>query len=314
MDEEQTLDTGTEQTGDSGAMGNDPVDPASSFDGAQAQTDGEAAVEPQAEKPQEESFVDPATLPPELKAHWSRMHQAYTKTREELKRGRQALEVINRFQADPQFAEQALQQRAMQLGYQLVRPGQNGQQNGGYAGQNGNGGQVPHEYVQIAEQTLPPELQWMAPALAQSSAAIAKQIAEQMVSPIVATQKQSQLANLHQEYSKLESELTEKHPDWVTHESTMDEIRDWWQSGSLTHPKFGNKLEWLYKMATEQQSSVTEAAKRMRQAAKNRSSVGQTPSYTAPNVSERIRQAKSDEEAWEIAGKHALEEARRRAR
>ena len=260
-------------------------------------------------QPAEESFVDPSTLPPELKGHWSRMHKAFTQSREELKRGREALGIVEKFYQDPAFAEQTLQQRATQLGYQLVRPGQNGQQNGGNAGMNGANGQVAQQYVQLAESQLPDELKWMAPSLANSTATIAMQIAKQMIEPVMRnTQKQQ----FDTEYNRYESELTEKYPDWVQHEAKMDEIREWWQSPRLNHPQFGNKLEWLYKMATEQQSSVSEANRRMRQAVKNRSSSGHTPSHSSPNVQQQVAAVKSDDEAWQIATRHAMDVARRK--
>lgn len=304
MDEEGNgTDTGAEITDESQQGGEAQLD-TSSDQGATAQADTQDGHS----QPAEESFVDPSTLPPELKGHWSRMHKAFTQSREELKRGREATQMVQRFFSDPQFAEQTLQQRAAQMGYQLVRPGQNGQQNGGYAAQNGQDGQIPHEFVQIAQQNLPPELQWMAPHMAASQVAIAKQIAQQMVEPVMQnTRKQA----FDQEFSRYEAELTEKHPDWIQHENTMDEIRAWWQSPSMSHPKYGNKLEWLYKMATEQQASVTEATKRMRAAAKNRSSFSHTPSHSAPNIGQRVAQATSNDEAWDIAHRYALEQARK---
>ena len=301
----ETPDTGVGSEGDSGPtdeMQNDPFTPASSEDDVTAQAE---SAQPQ----QEESFVDPSTLPPELKAHWSRMHQAYTKTREELKRGREAAQIIQRFHEDPQFAEQALIQRAAQLGYQVVRPGQNGQTNGGYAAQNQQGGQ---EYVEELQQTLKPELQWLAPELAPGVSRLVDKAIQQALQPFVQQQTQAQYQHASAEYDKWEAQLTEKYPHWVEHEDTMDQIRAWWQSPRMDHPQYGNKLEWLYKMATEQQSSVSQAVQRINQAGKNRSSFSHTPSHTVPNVHERVEKAQTDEEAWEIATKHGLEMARRR--
>ena len=304
----ETPDTGAVQEEDSGVAEpeGDPFTPASSDAGEQAPA--EEAAQPQ----QEESFIDPSTLPPELKSHWSRMHQAYTKSREELKRGKEAASIVQRFYQDPQFAEQTLIQRATQLGYQLVRPGQNGQaqQRGGYAGPSQNGGQ---EYVEELQQTLKPELQWLAPELAPGVSRLVERAINQALSPFVQQQSQAQQQQARQEYDEWEAKLTEKYPQWVEHEDTMDDIRAWWQSPKMSHPRYGNKLEWLYKMATEQQSSVTQAVNRINQAGKNRSSFSHTPARTVPNVQERVAKANTNEEAWDLAMQHGLAMGRKRA-
>ena len=91
------------EVGDAGMVGSESIDSSgdsqeASFDGFTNDEDttgvtvrddvpeqGQQAPLQQQKTPdasQEESFIDPATLPPELKAHWSKMHRAYTQALE----------------------------------------------------------------------------------------------------------------------------------------------------------------------------------------------------------------------------------------
>jgi hypothetical protein len=259
----------------------------------------------QAQPVQEESFIDPSSLPEELKPHWKRMHGQYTKFAQERKTLREQAALVERFNSDPDFAFQTLQQRAAALGYQVLKPGQNGQQPATQAAQ----GDIPPQYIEALQNNLPPELHWMAPALAKATFGAVQGQLQQVLKPIQDSVQQERIQQRDREFSEHEAKLSEKFPGWEEHEGQMDQLLKWWKSDSLAHPMFGSKLELLYKMATDQASSVSEAAKRMSAAARNRSSIGQISQHSQPNVRERILKANNND-AWDIAAKSAMEEVK----
>lgn len=282
--------------------------------------DGEPpAGEPPAEQPEpspggepsqpqkEESFIDPSTLPEELKPHWKRMHGQYTKFAQERKQLRENAALVERFNNDQAFAEQVLQQRANQLGYQLVKPGQNGITQAPATPSQG-AANVPHEILQEIQNTLPPELH----VIAQSIAAATMAAVQKSLAPIKEQQLQSRVESRNRDYDQHETQLTEKHPGWEEHEDEMNDIFTWLRGDSLSHPKYGSKLELLYKMATDQASSVSEATRRLNGAVRNRSSSSHT-TPGSPDISKQIKQG-SMHDAWEIAGKSALEDLKRQGR
>jgi hypothetical protein len=260
----------------------------------------------QAQPVQEESFIDPSSLPEELKPHWKRMHGQYTKFAQERKTLREQAALVERFNSDPDFAFQTLQQRAAALGYQVLKPGQNGQQQPATQGAQGD---IPPQYIEALQNNLPPELHWMAPALAKATFGAVQGQLQQVLKPIQDSVQQERIQQRDREFSEHEAKLSEKFPGWEEHEGQMDQLLKWWKSDSLAHPMFGSKLELLYKMATDQASSVSEAAKRMSAAARNRSSVGQISQHSQPNVRERILKANNND-AWDIAAKSAMEEVK----
>ena len=100
----------------------------------------------------QDTFFDPKALPPELQKHWRSMQGAYTKKMQQFAQGRDALELVQRFNTDPAFRRATLQQYAHELGIQGQAPPPAGtpQQ------------QAPQEFVQAFKSALPAELQWMA--------------------------------------------------------------------------------------------------------------------------------------------------------
>ena len=108
---------------DAGMVGSESIDaagdsPEASFDGFTNDDDttgvtvreevpeqGQHAPLPQQPTPdasQDESFIDPASLPPELKPHWSRMHRAYTQALEGARGVQDKASTVDRFYSDPQ--------------------------------------------------------------------------------------------------------------------------------------------------------------------------------------------------------------------
>jgi len=282
-------DKGT-ATQDSGADQNDDTGPSGS-----GTTTGDTSS-----AQDKESFIDPSSLPEELKPHWKRMHRAYTKRLEEFKQAKEKALAYDRFYSDENFRLQTLQEAARQLGFSLTKAqAQNLAASSGY--------EAPAEIVEAVRARLDPSLQWMAKSLADAPYTVYRMATD----PEKKQQAEMQLKQREKEYEELASELTERAPGWEEREDEMMELLDFLQGPSMRHKKFGSKLELLYNLVTGNASAILEATKRMGQAAKNRIVSGTTNRQTVPNYDERIRKAKTNQEAWAIAAKMAEEQLER---
>jgi hypothetical protein len=79
----------------------------------------------------------------------------------------------------------------------------------------------------------------------------------------------------------------------------------------LTHPKYGNRLEALYTLTqmlngNNGQATAT-AARRIGEAARNRTTTGRASGNPAPNYTDQVRKASTSREAFAIAAKAAEE-------
>ena len=273
--------------------------------------DVSASATPAAETPAaspEESFIDPSQLPEELKPHWKRMHGAYTKSREELKRGREAYSEVQKFYSDLDYQERILNQVATQRGYKLVRPNDPASAAQSASPSSSPAGQAPpQDFVSRIEQELAPELKWMAPSLAKTQWAA--------IQPLMQERQQEAQSKKVQDYDAAASELGTKFPGWEAEEDNMNDLLGFLQSGTMRHPKFGNRLEVLYKasqlLAGHNGHVVQDYAKRTAEAARSRT-VGSTAAQSSvQNHSEQIRTAKTSRDAMAIAQKVAEEELRK---
>lgn len=246
----------------------------------------------------DESFINPADLPDELKPHWKRMHGAYTRIREDYKQSRQARELVERFQADHQFAAQIIAQRAKELGYTLspITPGA-----AGTAGPQATASAAPAEFVDAMRAQLGPELQWLAPALAG-----ALWMGQQMTLAPLQQQRQSERQMSRQEeYSALAEEMDQQAPGWEQHEDEMLALYEFLQGDAMRHRRFGSKLQLLYNLVTGNAQAMRGALQRQADAAKARTTSGQPGRSSGLSLADRIRQAKTDQEAWELAAQEA---------
>ena len=95
----------------------------------------------------------------------------------------------------------------------------------------------------------------------------------------------------------------------------MNELLGFLQGGSMRHPKFGNRLEVLYKasqlLAGHQGHVVQDYAQRTAQAARSRTVSSNAARPSLENYSDQIRKAPKSSEAFAIATKVAEEELRR---
>lgn len=265
----------------------------------EAGTTGEPEAKP--EKP--ESFIDPSELPDEIKPHWKRMHRAYTKFREGAKELEDKAAQVDRFNTDPAFRLQVLQEAARQHGYSLTAA----QQAAAAAAVAPAASDPPAELVRAVEAKLSPELRWMAPAIASAQWA-----AHQMTfAPIKAESEAERRRTRESEYARHAEDLTETAPGWEEYEGDMDKLLTFLQGNEMHHPKFGSKLGLLYNMVTGNAAAVKTAVTRMSQAGKSRTTSGQVGRTTVSNIDERVRKAPTTREAFQEAAKWAEAELER---
>jgi hypothetical protein len=276
-----------EPTGTAGAVADDP---APALETTPAATPRATDAEPQ-------SFIDPGQLPAELKPHWTRMHRAYTKALEKARGGSSEAEgLVKRFWSDGEYAAQILQQRAAQLGYRLSKAdaraiAQQGAQPGTSPAADDDG-------------LLPPELKWMQPTL--------DRYIEARLGPERQRTQAKEVSARSAEYDEIAEELAETAPGWEAHEDDMLELLSFLQGRDMRHRRWGSKLALLHNLVTGQAHAVATLARRTADAARARTTTGQPGRSVAPNLSEQIRKAPTNEHAWELAAKAGEEEARRR--
>lgn len=284
---EQTQEFGAETTQDEGAIPG--VD----------QVAAQQAATPEQQTFLEGSTLDPRQLPPEIQPIWKRMQSAYTKKMQEIAAVRDQAQIVERFYNDRDFAFQTVAQWAAQNGFAVQPVG--AQQHQQAQQQVQPQGDMPAGLVEQVKASLPPELQWMAESQAKAQWAAA----QMLLKPLVQQTQQQQRQAVEQEWDKLAEELTQQAPGWEEHEGEMTELYDFLQSQKLSHPKFGSKHQLLYNLVTSNAAATAQVAKRMTQAAKNRPSSGITTGKTASNLMDRVRQAKTSQDAFRLAAQAA---------
>jgi hypothetical protein len=161
--------------------------------------------------------------------------------------------------------------------------------------------------VQKIEARLAPELKWMAKSLADAQ--------WEGIQPLLQANQHETQSKREQEYETAASELGGKFPGWEAEEENMSELLGFLQGGSMRHPKFGNRLEVLYKasqlLAGHQGHVVQEYGKRTAEAARSRTVSSNAARPSLENYSEQIRKAPNARDAFAIAAKVGMEEAKR---
>lgn len=266
-------------------------------------TEGGEAAKTGAQQ-QVESFIDPKDLPAEIKPHWSRMHRAYTKFLTGKKELEEKAQLVDRFYSDTNFRRETLRQWAMQDGMAFPQA----------QGQNGQAatvsGDVPAQYVEMAKASLPPELQWMAESQAKLSYAIGKAMVSDALKPYEEKTQQTTKAQRAEQYDTLAAQLSETIPGWEEYEDDMGELHSFLQSDQMQHKRFGSKLKLLYDVVTKNAAATQTATKRLAAAGKNRTTSGQQV-RTIDNSDDRIRKAKTNDDAWALAMQKAEDELRK---
>lgn len=247
-----------------------------------------------------ESFIDPSTLPEEIKPHWKRMHRAYTKALEQTKGRKPDLEMLDRFRADPQYAAEVIRQESTRLG--LTQPGMTSPAGG--TGPAPTGERPPAPLIEAIRANLPQELQWMAEAQAAAFWAANKLT----LAPLMQRTQASEKVQRETQFDDLAEQLSTEMPGWEEHEDEIDELLTFLQSDAITHRTFGSKLKLLAQMVMGNGAAVSEAARRMSEAGRNRTVTGQPGRSITDNFTDRIRKAPTDQEAWKLAADAALQE------
>ena len=268
---------------------------------------GEASATETAPAPagkKEEQFFDSSAVPDELKPVWKKMQGAYTRKMQSIGDLKEKAALVDQFRSDPNFALQTIQQAAQQMGYSLSKA-QAAQVVESAA--TAVGGGAPAELVEAVKGRLSPELQWMAKSLADT-----QWVGMQMqMAPIQKEREQERVTRRNQEYQELAEELGEQAPGWEEHEDDMEELLTFLKSDGMKHRKFGSKLALLHGIVTGNASAVASAVRRMGEASRNRTGTGQVSRSTGTNIDKRVREAKTNQEAWDVAAKHAVEELER---
>ena len=263
--------------------------------------DGQAAQATEQTFLDDEALMDKIRTTPELDHVFKKMQGAYTRRTQGLAKFREAASIVERFNTDPEFARQTIQQRAGQLGLHIGNPTQQ------TVGTPNGSSTLPPELIEAVKTNLSPELQWMAPALAASQWA-GMQMA---LKPIQDNQVSLQQQTFDSERDALEAQLSEKHPGWEQHEDDMKSLQAFLQSPKLSDRRWGSKLELLHKLTVGDGQATAEAARRMGQAAKSRSVAGSPVATPTPNIAEQVRKPKQNQDAWDTAAKFAMSELAR---
>ena len=286
-------------TSDASAEGTVPADDAEVVpDDQPAETAPDATTQKPDHFPDGEN-LDPTKLDPALQPIFKKMQGAYTKRMQAIAGIREKADVVDRFYNDQNFANQTLQAWAAQNGYQIVPKG------GTPQGQAPGASQTPQELVNAFKAKLDPSLHWMA----EPQAEAVWTVMQQLLSPLVQNQQQTQLASRQSEYDRHATELAGRAPGWEEHEDDMSELLSFMESKQLSHPRFGSKLQLLYDMATSRASALAEATNRVNAAAKNRSSIPRGGARAVPKIDDAVKNAKTNQDAWALIRKQVLAKA-----
>jgi len=247
------------------------------------------------------STLDPRQLPPEVQPIFKKMQAAYTKKFQQAAEWQRQADIVDRFNNDRDFGFQTVAQWAARNGYQIAPVGQQQAQ----PIQRQQPGQVPPQLVEALKANLPPELQWMAEAQAPAIQTAVQQLLAPLAQQLMQTQNTRQQEQAGQEWDTLAEELSGIAPGWEEHEPEMVELYDFLTSPRMKDKKFGSKHQLLYNLVTGNAAATAQVAKRMNAAAKNRPSSGITTGRTSSNIQDRIRSAKTSQDAFKLAAQAA---------
>lgn len=267
--------------------------------GVEGASDGDGKAQP------EESFIDPGSLPEELKPHWKRMHGTFSREMGKIKDSKKKIEDYDRFMSDPEYAKQTILAYASRLGLTVTEAQAAAQYlaSAPETSQSVKSADAPPELVQAVKERLTPELQWMADSIASAHWAANKMT----LAPVLKRFEQDHKERVDKEYEELAEELSLKVPGWEDKEEEMDEMLAFLENTSqFRHPTYGSKLELLYNLATGNTRATQEAINRFSHAARNRSGISSAGRQSMPDISEKIVKAKTEQEAWDIAADAAL--------
>lgn len=226
--------------------------------------------------------------------HFKRMQRIYTKDRQSRRDLEQKASVLDRYYGNLDFRRQTYLELVKEFGEAEKQ-------------EEASTGNTPPKFEELIRKNLPSELKWMAESLAASVWAANQSILE----PLQKEQKTKRLEDRSAQFDGLADDLSQEIPGWEDHEDEMSALLDFFQSDQMSHRKYGSKLRLLYNIVTGNNLAISEAVKRMGQAARNRTVSGQSNRTTTSNVNDRIKNAKSRDEKWQIAAEAAINDLKR---
>lgn len=212
-------------------------------------------------------------------------------------------QLLANFYADDSYALQVIRQRFPHLADRLSGT-DNRATLPASAGQGTVSSGAAGQLQTVLQQKLGPDLAFLAPALAdamQAAVGAALQPLEQR------TQAEQAQARRQQE-DAIMADLDGKYPGWEErYGADMQALHDFLGSDQLTHPKFGNRYELLFRVLNKDTGRI-EAARAMEQAGRRRLSAGRTGRSGTPNITDQVTKAARSSEAFRLAAQAALEE------
>jgi hypothetical protein len=220
---------------------------------------------------------------------------------------RQKASIVDRFANDPVYAREVIQQRAAQLGMPLApNPSLS------RAGAGAASGGVPENVLRAVQESIAddPALAFMAPSIAKAAWAVA----QQAVQPLEQERQQQQRTQRQTEYATMTDALNAQAPGWDEYEEDMHARLQWLKSavngqGPMSHEKYGNVLELLYRWSSGMQFATGEAGKRMQKALLSKTTTGSAAPAKGPSTAELIAQATTPNDKWRIAFQAGVAEA-----
>jgi hypothetical protein len=220
---------------------------------------------------------------------------------QELERLREQAQQFQRFASDPQFAAQVVAERARQLGLEVRQPSQ----------EPPRPSEPPADYVDTIRQSLPQELQFLAPHMAKAT----WQATEARIAPLQRQQQQQDAQQRQASYDTMARDLSQEAPGWERYEDEMLQILGFMKGalagqGQMTHPKYGSALKMLYRLASGDAQATAQAGRRMQQALRSptRTSQGGGQRNGGPDLQTMLKQAKSPQQKWLMSYRNALQE------
>jgi hypothetical protein len=301
MDEEESVALQETNPGDGETQGQMQDDGQGGFD-----SNAEGTIQETQQQAQQEaqflagSTLDPTKLPQEMQPIFKRMQGAYTKRMQEAAAWKKQAEMVQRFQTDRDYGFQTVAQWAAQNGYSIAPIGH--QQQNQQVQQSSNPQQ---QVVDTFRKNLPEELQWIADGAAPALQAAVQSLLAPVVQQLQQNQSNSQRQVAEREWDALAEELSSVAPGWEEHQEDMTDLLQFLQGPAMRHAKYGSKHQLLYNLVTGNAAATAQVTKRMQQAATNRPVSGVTTGRTVGNFQDRIRQARSSQDAFRLAAQAA---------
>lgn len=253
-----------------------------------------------------ESFIDPSTLPEDIKPHWKRMHGAYTKKLEAFNARKPDHELLDKFRSDDGFALQLLRYEAERRGLTLAPVNGTTTKTAATPAPTRSTDGPPARVVEAIRARLDPSLQWMAESLAAGQ----WEAAQESTRPLLEKDQARETASRTAAYDQAATRLSESAPGWEAHEDDMNALLDFLQSPALTHPQFGDKLTLLYNAVTNGSAAKAAAIRDMAQAGRSASRTGLSGRPTIANTTDRVLKARTTHDAMKVAAEEAERELR----